>query len=447
MKNKQYDEDVREFVALQNGVFLVVSTDGLFNKNLRGTLLRHLTIKDECVHNIATIEELHKEIKLHRSKDHTLLVFIERELNGRNTSDLIRYLKSDYKNEVFVVVLTTEVERDKLVLLHELGADNIITKPISPDTLIEKIAFTVKPRGQIGELMDKGRLSLDTGNPLEAAKIAKQVLEIKPNSPSGLLLMGDALRGMGKRDDALRAYTQAEKGARLFLEPLKKIAALHHEEGNTAEELRFLERLDKLSPLNVDRKVDIGTGYIKLGDAEKAKLAFDQAVRIATKEALDAVSRVTQSIALRCMEIAPELSEQYLRQALNTRKNMLDRSDIETFNRLGLMLRRQGKWQEAIAEYRRALKISPDDGGLYYNISMAYTEGRQYIEAYQHLDRALTLQPDLWRTSEAICYNIATVCRRYGKKDQAVAYLKKALELNPDYFKAQSLLEEIGQNR
>lgn len=447
MKNKQYDDDVREYVALQNGVFLVVSNDAVFNKNLRGTLLRHLTVKDDCVTSDLTIETLHKEIKLQRSKGRKLLVFIERELNGRNTSDLIRYLKSDFNNELFVVVLTTEVERDKLVLLHELGADNIITKPISPDTLIEKIAFTVKPRGQIGELMDKGRQFLDMGNPLEAAKTAKQVLEMKPNSPSGLLLMGDALRGMGKREEALRAYTQAEKGAKLFLEPLKKIADLHHETGNTVEELKFLERLDKLSPLNVDRKVDIGTGYIKLGDVNKAKTAFDQAVRIATKEALDAVSRVTESIAAKCMDAAPEMSEQYLRQALNTRKNMLDRSDIETFNRLGLMLRRQGKWQEAIAEYRKALKISPDDGGLYYNIAMAFTEGRQYIEAYQYLDRALTLSPELWRNGEAVCYNMATVFRRYGKKEQAVEYLKKALDLNPDYAKAKTLLEEIGTAR
>ncbi|EFL50427.1 response regulator receiver protein [Solidesulfovibrio fructosivorans JJ]] len=444
MKNKQFDDDVREFVLLFNGVFLVVSNDALFNKNLLSTLQRHLGIKQDCVYNAATIEALHKEIKALRSKSNKVLLFIERELNGRNMADLIRYIKTDYSNEVYVVVLTTEVERDKLVLLHELGADNIITKPISPDTLVEKIAFTVKPRGQLGELMDQGRQSLEMGNPLEAAKIAKQVLEIKANSPSGLLLMGDALREMGKRDEALRAYTQAEKGARLFLDPLKKIAALHHDEGNTAEELKFLERLDKLSPLNVDRKVDIGTGYVKLGDTDKAKAAFDQAVRIATKDALDALSRVTQTIAARCMDAAPELSEQYLRQTLNTRKNMLDRSDIETFNRLGLMLRRQGKWQEAITEYRRALKISPEDAGLFYNISMALTEGKQYIEAYQYLDRALSLNADLWRTSEAICYNIATVYRRYGKKDQAVGYLKKALGINPKYTKAQTLLQEIG---
>jgi tetratricopeptide (TPR) repeat protein len=443
MKNKQYDDDVRDFVAKQNGMFLVVSNDVLFNKNLRGTLLRHLTIKDDCVQSLAFVDSLAREIKALKSKGHRILVFLERELGGHNTTELIRYLKGDFKNEIFVVVLTTEVERDKLVLLHELGADNVITKPISPDTLVEKIAFTVKPRGQLGDLMDQGRQFLEAGEAMEAARLATQVLELKPNSPSGLLLLGDALLGMDKRDEALLAYTKAEKGAKLFLEPLKKIAALHHAEGNTTEELRFLERLDRLSPLNVDRKVDIGVGYVKLGDPDRAKASFDQAVRLATKEALNAVSRVTQIIAARCMDSAPELSEQYLRQALSARKNMLDRSDIETFNRLGLMLRRQGKWQEAIVEYRKALRVSPDDPGLYYNIAMAFTEGRQYIEAYQFLDQALTLNPELWRSGEAICCNIATVLRRYGKKDQAADYLRKALTINPDSAKAKVLLAEI----
>ena len=78
---------------------------------------------------------------------------------------------------------------------------------------------------------------------------------------------------------------------------------------------------------------------------------------------------------------------------------------------------------------------------------MAYTEGRQYIEAYQYVERALSLNADLWKNGEAICYNIATVYRRYGKKDPAVSYLKKALELNPGYEKAKALLMEMGGGR
>ncbi len=445
MKQKHYDEDVRGFIQQQNGLLLVVSNDPLFNKNLRGTLTRHLSIKDDCVQNVFSGEALQKEIKQLVSKNRRLLVFIERELSGKPTTELIRYLKNDYPG-ILMVVLTTEVEREKLILLHEIGADNFITKPISPDTLIEKIAFTVKPRSQIGEHMDLGKQKLLSKEFDEVVSIAKQVLEIKPNSPAGLLLLGDALKGMGRKQEALAAYTQAEKHAKLFLEPLKKIAELHKEEGNVEEELKFLEKLDRLSPLNVDRKVDIGNGYMRMGNKEKAKEAFDDAVKIATKEAMETVARVTQNISTLCMEAAPELSEQYLRQTLESKKGMLDKNDIETFNRLGITLRKQGKWQDAIKEYRKAIKITPSDGALYYNISMACMEGKEFHDAPKYLDKALSLSPEIHAASEVVSYNIATVYRRAGRQELVIKYLQKALEINPGFTKAKAMLRDISSN-
>ena len=114
------------------------------------------------------------------------------------------------------------------------------------------------------------------------------------------------MRGHGKAPPAagvrvIGLFSGVRVVAGMSLPPSPAREKDRHEEGNTAEEIHFLERLDKLSPLNMDRKVDIGTGYIRLGDPEKAKVCFDQAVRIATKDALDAVSRVTQAIATHCM--------------------------------------------------------------------------------------------------------------------------------------------------
>ncbi|QLA19268.1 tetratricopeptide repeat protein [Desulfolutivibrio sulfoxidireducens] len=442
MKPKQYDDDVREFVASQRGLFLAASSDALFNKNLRGTLIRHLSIKDDCVLNIFTIAELRQSITLHISKGNRLLVLIERELAGKPTTDIIKYVKQDHPNVLFVV-LTTEVEREKLILLHEVGADNIITKPIAPDTLIEKIAFTVKPRGQIGELIDEGKRLLAIGHYEDAAEAAREVLRIKAQSPAGLILLGDAHKGLGKVEQALDCYSQAEKSAKLYLEPLKKIAALHRETGNTTEEIRFLERLDKLSPLNVDRKIEIGQGYVRLGDTGKARTVFDEAIKVATREAMESLSRVSREIAQICLDVAPELSERYLRRTLDAKKGFLDKSDIETFNRLGITLRKQGRWEDAITEYRKALKISPSDGNLYYNIAMAHTEGKQFLDAYNYLNKALSLSPDIYKAGEAVCLNIATIYRRAGKKDLVADYLKKALELNPDSRKAAAFLREI----
>jgi tetratricopeptide (TPR) repeat protein len=443
MNARLYDEDVRAFVQKQNGGFLVLSDDPSFNKNLRATLIRHLGLKEDCIRGAASPEALQKEIKLASRQGKRPLVFIEREVGGRPTTDLIIFIKND--NPDFpIIVLTTEIAREKLILLHETGINNIITKPISPDTLIEKIAFTVKPRGSIGTLMDEGRAHLDLKNPEAALEVARKILtEVKPGSPAAYILMGDALKALDKREEALDAYTNASTNAKLYLEPLKRIADIYREDGNVSEETKFLEQLDRLSPLNIERKVAIGGNYIDMGDQTKAQEFFDVAVKTATREAMSEVGKVNRAIAERCIKTAPELSEKYLRDTLESRKGSLDLSDIETFNRLGLTLRKQGKWRDAIDEYQRALTISPQDENLFYNIAMAHAEGKNFLEAEKNLMEALKVNPGLHGDSEVVCFNIAMVFHRVSRTSLAVTYLKKALEINPGFENARKMLQTM----
>jgi tetratricopeptide (TPR) repeat protein len=442
MNVKQYDEDVRDFVSKQRGAFLVFSNDTHFNKNLRSTLTRHLSLKEDCVHNVSTQEQLYKQLRELLAQNFKIVFFVEREVNGKYCYDLVQFIKNQYP-DVLIIILTGEVAREILIYVHEIGANNVITKPISADMLIEKIAFTVKPRGQIGELIEAGKKLNESGRYEEAKAIARKILEIKPGSPAALLVLGDSFKGEGNMDDALAAYTEASRNGKLYLDPIKKIVELHKETGNTREETKYLERLDRLSPLNVDRKISIGDNYMALGEKDKAVEVFDTAIKLATKEAMAQVGRVTRTIAERCIASAPEVSERYLRQSLEARKGMLDKSDIETFNRLGITLRKQGKWDQAIEEYRKALKIAPNDAGLYYNIAMAHVEGRQYQDAFNFLDKAIRINPDLWNASETVCFNIAMVFHHAARKEQAVEYLQKALSINPAFERARAMLREM----
>lgn len=442
MQMKVYDVDVRDFIQQNRGVFLVLSQDPHFNKNLRSTLLRHLHLKDDCVYNVTNQEQLHKELRQLAAQNHKVVFFVEREINGKYCHDLVQFLKNQYP-DVLIIILTTEVAREILIYLHEIGANNVITKPISPDMLIEKIAFTVKPRGQIGELIEAGRKLNENAKFDDAAILARKILEIKPGSPAALLMLGDSFKGQGKMDEALNAYMEASRNGKLFLDPIKKIAELHKITGNVREETKYLERLDRLSPLNVDRKISIGDNYMSLGERDKAVEVFDDAIKLATKEAMAQVGRVTRTIAEHCISNAPELSEKYLRQSLESKKGALDKSDIETFNRLGITLRKQGKPDLAIEEYRKALKIAPNDAGLYYNMAMAYSEGRQFQDAFNFLDKALSISPDLWNTSETVCFNIATVFYRAARKEQATEFLQRALSINPNFERAKAMLREL----
>ncbi|UCC83225.1 MAG: tetratricopeptide repeat protein, partial [Gemmatimonadota bacterium] len=60
----------------------------------------------------------------------------------------------------------------------------------------------------------------------------------------------------------------------------------------------------------------------------------------------------------------------------------------------GSILKRQGKWDEALASEKRALALSPRDHDLLARVGRTCVSLRRYEEAEPHFDRALALQPD-----------------------------------------------------
>ena len=60
----------------------------------------------------------------------------------------------------------------------------------------------------------------------------------------------------------------------------------------------------------------------------------------------------------------------------------------------GLILKRQGKWDEALASQERALALSPREPNLLFMLGVTHNSLRRYEEAETYFDRALALQPD-----------------------------------------------------
>ena len=249
--------------------------------------------------------------------------------------------------------------------------------------LVEKIAFTIQPPSIIGKLIDQGKRFLFEEEYEKALLLSEKVLEAKPRSPAGLMLRGDALKHLGKGNEAIAAYTGAMREANLYLEPIKKLAELYGEQGDLDNELKLLKELDKLSPLNVERKINIGGIYVKQGKQKQAQTIFQDAVNVSTRQALGAVSDISRTIAEMCMQSDPGMAEEFLRKSLDAKKDMLDLSDVATFNALGIALRQQGKWQDAIIEYEKAVTIAPKDENLHYNIAPGLPRGEK-ISAGRH---------------------------------------------------------------
>src|SRR5262249_38940695 len=99
---------------------------------------------------------------------------------------------------------------------------------------------------------------------------------------------------------------------------------------------------------------------------------------------------------------------------------------------LGFALQKQGRPDEAIAAYRKAVELKPDLFQSHFNLGRALEDNGRPDEAAASYRRALDLKPDYAQAH----YDLGNALRKQGRLDEAVAAFRRAIELKPDYAEA-----------
>nr|WP_287412049.1 tetratricopeptide repeat protein [Pseudodesulfovibrio sp.] len=426
----KYDSIVYDYFEKSNGNVVLVSEDLLFKKTLATTLFKVIGTKRNCFFAFENVQQGLKKIQELDKRSLETTVFIERILGGHPSTDTIITLKR-LLPELKIVVLAGETKRENIAYFYELGVNNVISKPASINNIIEKMAFTVQPQGKLSEYMSIGKRCLAANKFMEAMKIADKILQLKPESPAGLMLKGDVYSLQGDMDKALACFHRAHDSSKLYLEPLKKLVGAY--KGLDEDKaLAYMKKLDKLSPLNAERKTDIGKIFVHQKKMEMAEKYFDQAIDAATHEAMSLISSVAENISEAVQQISPRMAEKYLSKVLEAKGSRLGPGDITLFNKLGIALRGQGKWKEAIENYIQALRISPDDEGLHYNMGMAYIDGGERRLAGKCFENALKRNPVFYKASEAVSMNVGMLFSELRENEKAIPCFKSAMEINPN---------------
>ncbi len=103
---------------------------------------------------------------------------------------------------------------------------------------------------------------------------------------------------------------------------------------------------------------------------------------------------------------------------------------------LGIKYYKQGRLDEAIAEWQAAIELEPDDAKTYRNLGTAYLKQGKYEEAAAAYEKAIELDPDF---GEAYGDLVAAYVG-LGRLAEAIAVGEKAIELAPDYAMAHNNL-------
>jgi len=101
----------------------------------------------------------------------------------------------------------------------------------------------------------------------------------------------------------------------------------------------------------------------------------------------------------------------------------------EIWNNKGVALYNQGRYNESLKAYDKAIKISPRNAVIWTNKGAALASLGKYNDALEAYDKAIEIDPkyaDAW-------YNKGVALDAQGKYDEAMQAYDKALEINPQY--------------
>jgi len=108
----------------------------------------------------------------------------------------------------------------------------------------------------------------------------------------------------------------------------------------------------------------------------------------------------------------------------------LEPKHSKAHNNLGSVLIMKNKISEAIEEFREAVRLKPDFPDACSNLGLAYARLGKYELAIENFDKALQLRPD-W---PEVYNNLGLAYAHLGEYDLAIQNYNEALALKPDYI-------------
>jgi hypothetical protein len=112
------------------------------------------------------------------------------------------------------------------------------------------------------------------------------------------------------------------------------------------------------------------------------------------------------------------------------------KNNWEAHARLGLVLSKEGRLDEAIGQYREALRLKPGDADAHYDLANALCRKKLWDEAIDEYQADLKLSPDDFSGHN----NLGVALFQKGRVNEAIGQFQEALRLNPDYAEARNNL-------
>jgi len=103
----------------------------------------------------------------------------------------------------------------------------------------------------------------------------------------------------------------------------------------------------------------------------------------------------------------------------------------------------EGRTDEAIRYFEKALNYDHRDEMIYYNFATALNDNEQYQKADSVLKKSLEINPDF----ELALMYLGNIARSQNKTDEAISYYEKVIKADRKYFEAYVALAQLTRGR
>jgi choline-sulfatase len=233
-------------------------------------------------------------------------------------------------------------------------------------------------------LMALGGAYEGAGKEPKALETLKAAADLAPDDPEPWNMMAKLHQSHGRHLDAIRAFGEALRRDRIYVDAYLGVAASLHTSGNSERAVTYLEQALEIEPTNMAAIYNLGVILDHMGHTEKAETTYRKALQ-------------------------------------------LDPSHALSHNNLGSLLDRTGRKEEAEREFRLALQAKPDHVEAKYNLATLMLSERPE-RAVPLLREVVAARPNLVPAR----HNLAMALAEMGRVDEALAQHQYVADKKPE---------------
>jgi len=269
-------------------------------------------------------------------------------INGLSLLRLVREQDSPEEETVFVLYGEHLTSR-QVAQAGRVGVNAIIMTPCPPEEFKTKVAEALDPPlepedEKAEELFDLSVNQIQEGQFDQALDTCQSILEIHDNA--------EVYYNMG------------------YIKSLK---------GDLEEALSCFRRATTINKHHARAHQQMGMIFQKLGREEEARQSLETAAEIHMERNQN---NEAEEIFNTVLKLRPDT--------------------INVYNSLGIIYRRQGRLEEALRAYEKALKVHKDDEYIYFNTARVHLDMGNHLMAQKYLRKALEINPEFTAATDLL---------------------------------------------